>query len=93
VVGSLGEARGLSGVTGVFGDAWGNPEVTDEQIQVMQQTLPDSSTVDKVQTIITEGVDRALSALDAAEIDHPAQSELLRLANAVVTRASYTARA
>jgi Geranylgeranyl pyrophosphate synthase len=85
---ALAEASMSSGVRGVFNDMLGNPEVTDEQIQVMQQTLRDSGAVDKVETIITESVDRALSALDAAEIDHAAQSELRRLADAVVTRAS-----
>jgi geranylgeranyl diphosphate synthase type I len=85
---ALAEASMSSGVRGVFNDMLGNPEVTEEQIQVMQQTLRDSGAVDRVETIIAESVGRALGALDTAEIDDAARTELRRLADAVVTRAS-----
>lgn len=85
---ALAESSMSPGVRGVFNDMLGNPEVTEEQIQVMQQTLRDSGAVDKVETIIAESVDRALGALDTAQIDQAAQTELRRLADAVVTRAS-----
>ena len=85
---ALAEASMPSGVRGVFNDMLGNPDVTDEQVQVMQQTLRDSGAVDKVEKIIGESVERALGSLDTADIDTAAREELRRLADAVVTRAS-----
>lgn len=85
---ALAEASLSPGVRGVFNDMLGNPEVTEDQIQVMQQTLRESGAVDRVETIISESVERALGSLDAADVDSNAKAELRRLADAVVSRAS-----
>ena len=85
---ALAAATMSSGVRRVFEEMLGNPEVTDEQIAVMQTTLTESGAVDQVEQIISESADRALAALDHARLDGEAASELRRLADAVVSRRS-----
>lgn len=83
---ALAAATMSSGVRRVFEEMLGNPEVTDEQIAVMQSTLTESGAVDEVEKIISESADRALAALDQARLDGEAVGELRRLATAVVSR-------
>lgn len=85
---ALAAASMSSGVRRVFEEMLGNPEVTDEQIAVMQSTLSESGAVDEVEKIIAESADRALTALDQARLDGEAVNELRRLATAVVSRSS-----
>lgn len=85
---ALAAATMSSGVRRVFEEMLGNPEVTDEQIAVMQSTLTESGAVDEVEKIIAESADRALAALDQARLDGEAVNELRRLATAVVSRNS-----
>jgi geranylgeranyl diphosphate synthase type I len=85
---ALAAATMSSGVRRVFEEMLGNPEVTDEQIAVMQSTLTESGAVDEVEKIIAESANRALAALDQARLDGEAVNELRRLATAVVSRNS-----
>jgi geranylgeranyl diphosphate synthase type I len=85
---ALAAATMSSGVRRVFEEMLGNPEVTDEQIAVMQTTLTESGAVEQVEQIISESAARALAALDDARLDGEAASELRRLADAVVSRRS-----
>lgn len=85
---ALAAATMSSGVRRVFEEMLGNPEVTDEQIAVMQSTLTESGAVDEVEKIIAESAARALAALDQARLDGEAVNELRRLATAVVSRNS-----
>ncbi|AVG23938.1 geranylgeranyl diphosphate synthase [Pontimonas salivibrio] len=85
---ALAEAQMSPGVKGVFNDMLGNPEVTDEQIAIMQHTLRDTGAVDRVETIITESSQRALSALETDLLDGEAVAELRNLADAVVSRSA-----
>lgn len=85
---ALAEAQMPPGVKRVFNDMLGDPEVTDEQIAIMQQTLRDTGAVDRLETIISESAERALTALSSASLDPDALGELRRLADAVVSRNS-----
>ena len=85
---ALAEATMSSGVRRVFEEMLGNPEVTEEQISVMQSTLNESGAVAQVEQIIEESAERALTALDQARLDGEAAAELRRLADAVVSRRS-----
>lgn len=85
---ALAEQTMAPGVRRVFNEMLGNPEVTDEQIAVMQNTLHESGAVEKVEQIIGESVDQALTALERATLDPEAEAELRTLANAVVARNS-----
>lgn len=85
---ALAEAQMSTGVKGVFNDMLGNPEVTDEQIAIMQHTLRDTGAVDRVETIITESSQRALAALETDLLDGEAVGELRNLADAVVSRSA-----
>jgi geranylgeranyl diphosphate synthase type I len=70
----------------VFADLLGDPDLTEDQITVMQTTLHDTGAVQKVEAIISESVEKALDALDRATITPEAQTELARLAEAVTKR-------
>ncbi len=70
----------------VFGDMLGDPDLTDDQIAILQSTLHDSGAVEKVEEIITESVDTSLAALQRADIAEEARTELSRLAEAVTKR-------
>lgn len=85
---ALAEAEMSPGVRNVFNEMLGDPDVTPEQIAVMQQTLRDTGAVEKVEQIISESAHTARSALDAASLDPDAVAELHRLADAVVSRNS-----
>jgi len=70
----------------VFADLLGDPDLTDDQIAVMQTTLHDTGAVERVETIISESVEKSLEALDRATIAPEARTELARLADAVTQR-------
>lgn len=85
---ALAEAEMSAGVKGVFDDMLGNPEVTDDQIAVMQNTLRDTGAVDRVEAIIAESAQKALAALETDLLDAEAITELHNLADAVVSRSA-----
>lgn len=83
---ALAEEKMSSSAMSVFADLLGDPELTDEQISVMQQTLHDTGAVEKVEAIISESVEKSLAALERATIAPEARVELARLADAVTKR-------
>ena len=85
---ALAEAEMSAGVKGIFNDMLGDPDVTDEQIAVMQHTLRDSGAVEQVESIIAESAERALGALETKLLDPEAVGELRQLADAVVSRSA-----
>jgi geranylgeranyl diphosphate synthase type I len=70
----------------VFADLLGDPDLTDDQITVMQTTLHDTGAVEKVEAIISESVEKSLEALERATIAPEARTELARLAEVVTQR-------
>ncbi len=85
---ALAESQMSPGVRGVFNEMLGDPEVSDDQIAVMQQTLRDTGAVDRLEHIIGDAAQKARTALDESALDAEAVAELHRLADAVVSRNS-----
>lgn len=83
---ALAQSQMNGGVKAVFEELLGNPDVNEEQVRVMQNTLRDSGAPEKVEGIIEDSVTRALGALDGADVTETAREELRALASAVVAR-------
>lgn len=66
----------------------GDPELTGEQIRMLQETIRASGAIDEVERMITENVDLALEALDGAPLTADARDALTRLAESISVRAS-----
>lgn len=72
----------------VFNEMLGDRSLAPEQIAVMQSTLHDTGAVEKLEGIISDYVNQALSALEKAPLTKGAKQELNRLADVVTQRAS-----
>jgi len=66
----------------------GDPDLDDDQIGVLQATLKESGAVEAVEQSITDQVERAVAALDGADLAPSARAQLTRLAD-TVTRRTY----
>jgi geranylgeranyl diphosphate synthase type I len=66
----------------------GDPELTHEQILMLQETIRASGAIDEVERMITENVDLALESLDGAPLTADALDALSRLAESISVRAS-----
>jgi len=66
----------------------GDPDLTDQQISMLQASIRDSGAFEEVERIIAHNVRVALIAIAAAPISSAARSELVALADSVVTRAA-----
>ena len=64
----------------------GDPDLDDDQIGVLQATLRESGAVDAVERSISDQVERAVQALDRADLAPSARSQLARLAETVTRR-------
>lgn len=64
----------------------GDPELTAEQVHMLQATVRASGAVDEVEMIITQNVELARTALVDAPISRSAREQLLILASAVTQR-------
>jgi geranylgeranyl diphosphate synthase type I len=64
----------------------GDPELDDDQVAVLQATLRESGAVDSVEQTISDQVERAVQALDRADVAPSARSQLSRLAETVTRR-------
>ncbi len=83
---ALAEEKMSPSARGVFADMLGDPELTEDQIAIMQSTLHDTGAVERVEQIIDNSVEQALAALSAATLADDARGELARLADAVTKR-------
>lgn len=72
----------------VFTEMLGDRSLDGDQISIMQETLRDTGALERVESMITDYVTRALDALDQAPITPGAKQELRRLAEAVTKRLS-----
>jgi geranylgeranyl diphosphate synthase type I len=66
----------------------GDPDLTAQQISMLQASIRDCGAVQEVEKIIDHNVRRALAAIAAAPISSAARSQLVSLADTVVKRAS-----
>lgn len=65
----------------VFEDLIGDPELTLEEIQMLQLTIQSSGAADRVEQMITRNMDRALEQLERAPIRNDARELLAQLAD------------
>jgi geranylgeranyl diphosphate synthase, type I len=66
----------------------GDPDLDGQQIRMLQQTLLDAGSVDKVERMIAHNVELARSALENAPLDRAALLQLGQLADAAINRTS-----
>jgi geranylgeranyl diphosphate synthase type I len=66
----------------------GDSSLDGDQIRMLQRTLVDAGTVDKVERMIAHNVELARAALDGAPLDRAALAQLGQLADAVINRAA-----
>lgn len=66
----------------------GDPELDDEQIAMLQQTLINSGAVDALEAMITDQVAKAHAVIDTARLSTSAQAALRELADVVTRRSS-----
>ena len=64
----------------------GDPELTGEQVSMLQETIRQSGAIDEVEAMIAGGVERALDALDDAPLTADARDALSRLAESISVR-------
>ncbi|UOR02922.1 polyprenyl synthetase family protein [Leucobacter allii] len=69
----------------IFDDLIGE-ELDGEQVAMLQRTIRESGAVDRVETMISRNVERALGALDDAAIRRDAAEQLSRLADRATRR-------
>lgn len=70
----------------VFDELLGDPQLTAEQIAMLQKTLRDSGAVESVESMIEGNVARAFRALDQAQFSGGATAELKSLAERATRR-------
>lgn len=83
---ALAEAHMPTTTKRVFNEMLGDRSLTHEQISVMQSTLTDTGAVESLEAMIGSYVEKALQALDNADLSAGARQELTRLAEAVTQR-------
>jgi geranylgeranyl diphosphate synthase type I len=66
----------------------GDPELGSDQVRMLQKTLVDAGSVDKVERMIAHNVGLARAALAGAPLDRAALSQLDQLAGTVIDRAA-----
>ncbi len=64
----------------------GDPELSDQQVRMLQASITQSGAVDQVERIISHNADKARSALADAPINADARAQLSTLIDAVSTR-------
>jgi geranylgeranyl diphosphate synthase type I len=64
----------------------GDPELTPDQIRMLQDTIRASGAIDEVERLIAENVERGLDALDGAPLTADARDALSRLADSISVR-------
>lgn len=70
----------------VLDELLGDPELSDAQVTMLQNTMRDSGAADQVERIITHQVRTACDVLEAAPIGQAARAELLTLADRATRR-------
>ena len=66
----------------------GDPELTDEQIRMLQDTIRASGAIEEVEAMISANVDSALDAIEGAPLTADSRDALTRLAESISVRTS-----
>ncbi len=74
--------------TRLLDELLGDPELTPQQVSMLQTSIRECGAVEEVERIIEHNVRMALAALGAAPISSAARSQLAALADTVVKRAA-----
>ncbi len=64
----------------------GDPDLTPQQVDMLQRTIRESGAVEAIETMIAENVERAIAAVDAAPLAAQARAQLRELATTVTRR-------
>lgn len=83
---SLARTRMPRNAARLLDELLGDPELSNQQVRMLQASITQSGAVDQVERIISHNADKARSALDGAPIDAVARTELSSLIDAVSTR-------
>jgi geranylgeranyl diphosphate synthase, type I len=66
----------------------GDPEITDDQVAMLQATIRDSGAVDEVEAIIESNMRAAVAAIADAPLSRSARTQLTQLADSVIRRSA-----
>ncbi|MCU1414432.1 MAG: geranylgeranyl pyrophosphate synthase [Microbacteriaceae bacterium] len=77
-----------AGSSRLLDELLGDPELTQQQVSMLQTSIRECGAVDEVERIIEHNVRMALAALGAAPISSAARSQLAALADTVAKRAA-----
>ncbi|WP_022880628.1 polyprenyl synthetase family protein [Gryllotalpicola ginsengisoli] len=83
---ALARARVPASVRRAVDELLGDPELTAEQVLMLQGAIRDSGAVDEVERMIARNVDRANAALDESDLDETSVAALRRLTHRVTDR-------
>jgi geranylgeranyl diphosphate synthase, type I len=72
--------------TRVIDELLGDPELTEQQVRMIQASIRDSGAVDQVERIIAHNVKLATTAITTAPISTAARDQLVQLADTVIRR-------
>ncbi len=64
----------------------GDPDLTPQQVDMLQRTIRESGAVEAIETMIAANVDRAVRAIDVAPLSAQARAQLRELATTVTRR-------
>ena len=70
----------------LFDEMLGDPDLDEDQIEMMQRTIRGSGAVERLEQMILRNVDRASAALDFAPVRDDARERLIALADRAVRR-------
>tara|TARA_R110002051_G_scaffold33917_3_gene75438 strand:+ start:10010 stop:11128 length:1119 start_codon:yes stop_codon:yes gene_type:complete len=70
----------------ILDELLGDPDLSDEQVNMIRSTLTESGAVDQVERVISRNLERACEAIESANLAPTARAQLLQLATAATTR-------
>lgn len=70
----------------ILDELLGDPDLSDEQVNMIRSTLEESGAVAKVEKVIARNLERACEAIETANLAPTARARLLELAEAATTR-------
>ena len=72
----------------IFDELIGSPDMTGDQVRMLQQTIRDSGAVQQVEEMISRNVERAVASLEGAPLHKGAAQQLATLADRAARRHS-----
>ena len=75
-----------SGARRLLDELLGDPEITDAQVEMLQNTIRESGAVDEVERIIDANMRQSVAAIEDAPLSRSARTQLTRLADSAVRR-------